>query len=183
MAGVGPTDLFGQAEELLAASIEALDTIPTSDPGLGGAPDRAFISISTPPTEPFGEGNCNCDQLAVWFANIQEAPTQPLEMGAGTRHQQQFRKNYVAFRVQVTRCQSGTNEFPYPVAAWNADSAQAYADAWALWNYLWNLTRSGDLFTICGGVYFDLLTPLTPSGGCYGVILNIRAEVEGYETP
>jgi hypothetical protein len=169
----GPTDLYTQAQELLAASIDALDTIPISDPGLGGAPDRAFVAHAQPPLD------C-CDQLAVWFASITEAPTPPLELGAGQRHQWNFRRNYVAFRVAITRCMS-SDQIPYPIDAYQADSEQAYADAWALWNYTWNLTTTGELFTICGGVYYDSLSPLTPSGGCYGSILNIRAEVLGYQ--
>ena len=48
-------------------------------------------------------------------------------------------------------------------AALEAVAEQTNADAWALWNYLWNLCRSGDLFSICGGVFFDRLAPLTPS--------------------
>ena len=173
MAGFGPPDLYQQSQEILDACIEALDSIPTFSPGLGGAPERAFVSQGTPALD------C-CDQLAVTASPIREAPTQPLEMGAGTRHQQQFRKNYVSWQITITRC-SEIREIPMPVAAQEAVSEQCSADAWALWNYLWNLTRAGELFTICGGVYFDSMNALTPSGGCYGWVLNIRAELEGYE--
>jgi hypothetical protein len=101
-------------------------------------------------------------------------------MGAGTRHQQQFRKNYVAFTITITRC-ADLQDIPPPTDVLEAVAEQVDADAWALWNYLWNLARSGGIFSLCSGVYFDSLTALTPSGGCYGNVLNIRAELEGYE--
>lgn len=175
MAGLGPADLYAQCVELLDASVDALDTIPSLAPGLLGAPERAFVSAGTPALD------C-CNQLAVNAAPIAEAPTSPLEMGAGTRHQQGFRKNYVGFSVTITRCGDWT-DLPPPVDALQAIAEQTNADAWALWNYLWNLVRSGGLFTICGGVYFDRLAPLTPSGGCSGWVLSMRAEMEGYEAP
>jgi hypothetical protein len=121
-----------------------------------------------------------CDQLTVGAAPIQEAPTRPLEMGAGTRHQQSFRKNYVGFNVTITRC-AELAEVPPPVGVLEAVAEQCSADAWALWNHLWNMARAGDIFSLCGGVYFDRLSPLTPSGGCYGWLLSIRAELDGYE--
>jgi hypothetical protein len=174
MAGTGVLDLYTQTEALYDACVEALDMIPTFSPGLGGAPERSFIAQGTPviPSQ--------CDQLAVAAIPLAEAPTQPLEMGAGTRHQQQFRKNYVRWRIWITRC-ADVSEIPVPVTALDAIAQQTYADAWALWNYVWNMARAGEIFTICGGVYFDSLDPLTPSGGVYGSVLNIRAEVEGFE--
>lgn len=177
MAGVGPCDLYSQYQELLEASIDALNTIPLACPGLGGAPDRAFVVGGTPALD------C-CDQLTVSPASIREAPTAPLEMGAGTRHQQQFRKNYVGFQITITRCLDwgNQNELP-PPSQQEAVAEQTAADGWALWNYLWNLARSGGIFSLCGGVYFDSLNPLTPSGLCYGWVLNLRAELEGYEAP
>lgn len=39
----GPGDLYDLAQDLLAACVEALDTIPTYEPTLDGAPDRAFV--------------------------------------------------------------------------------------------------------------------------------------------
>lgn len=173
MAGTGVLDLYAETQALFAASVEALDMIPTFSPGLGGAPERAFISQGTPALD------C-CDQLAVSAIPIREAPTQPLELGAGTRHKQDFRKNYIGWKVWITRCAEIT-DIPMPVEAQEAISEQTYADAWALWNYLWNMVRAGELFSLCDGVYFDSLDPLTPSGGCYGSVLTIRAELQGFE--
>lgn len=175
MAGVGPLDLYAETEVLLQAAVEALDEIPTFDPALGGAPDRTFVSNGTPAFD------C-CDFLAVASAPIREAPTQPLEMGAGTRHQQEFRKNYAGWTVWIIRCGPTGDVIP-TTDELNAVSEQTYADAWALWNFLWNRARdrSDPLFSICGGVYFDTIAPITPAGGCYGWSLSIRAEIEGFE--
>ena len=173
MAGTGPADLQAICVQVLNASIDALDTIPSLAPGLLGAPERAFVSAGTPALD------C-CNQLTVNAAPIGEAPTAPLEMGAGTRHQQGFRKNYVGFVITVTRCGEWT-DLPPPADELQAIAEQTNADAWALWNYLWNQERSGALFTICGGVFNDRLAPLTPSGGCHGWTFSFRAEVEGYE--
>ena len=174
MAGVGPADLYDQTLQVLDASIAALDTIPILSPGLLGAPERAFICSGSPAFD------C-CNQLAVNAAPIAEAPTRPLEMGAGTRHQQQFRKNYVGFAITITRCTTWMEDIPTPEQQM-AVAEQTYADAWALWNYLWNEERSGELFTICGGVFNDRMTPITPSGGCTGWVFSFRAEIQGYES-
>lgn len=175
MAGTGPADLHDQCLAVLAAAVTALDTIPSLAPGLLGAPERAFVCAGTPALD------C-CNQLTVNAAPIAEAPTAPLEMGAGTRHQQGFRKNYVGFTITVTRCQNYTDTPPLPEQQ-EAVAEQTNADAWALWNVLWNDERSGLLFTICDGVFNDRLAPLTPSGGCTGWQFSFRAEVEGYEGP
>ena len=173
MAGTGVLDLYTETQELFDAAVEALNMIPTFSPGLRGAPERSFIGQGTPALD------C-CDQLVVSAIPIREAPTNPLNMGAGTRHQQQFRKNYIGWKVWITRCAEIT-EIPVPVSVLEDIAAQTYADAWALWNYLWNMARAGEIFSLCGGVYFDSIDPLTPSGGCYGSVLNIRAELEGFE--
>jgi hypothetical protein len=173
MAGTGVLDLYTSTEELFDAAVSALDEIPTFAPGLGGAPERSFIGHGTP-TIP------RCDQLVVSAIPVREAPTQPLELGAGTRHQQDFRKNYVGWKIWITRC-GDLSDVPQPTTEAQAVAQQVYADGWALWNYLWNMARAGTLFSLCGGVYFDSLDPLTPSGGVWGNVLSIRAELEGFE--
>lgn len=173
MAGTGPLDLFSVTEDLLQASIEALDMIPSFDPALGGAPDRTFIANGQPAFD--------CDMLAVSSNPIRQAPNPPLEQGAGTRHQQFFWKNLAGWTVWIIRC-GPTAEIIPTEAEMTAISEQTYADAWALWNYLSNRAadRSDPLFSICGGVYFDTIAPITPQGGMYGWQLTIRAEVEGF---
>lgn len=173
MAGTGPLDLFTQTEALLEASIAALDEIPSFSPALVGAPERTFISNGQPAFD--------CDFLAVASAPTREAPTQPLEMGASTRHQQFFWKYYVGWTIWIVRCFGTADVIPTP-SELTAISEQTYADMWALWNYLHNMAanRSDPLFTICGGVYFDTIAPITPQGGMYGWQFSLRAEMEGF---
>lgn len=170
------TGLHTLMGEVLSASIAALDTIPTFDPGLGGAPDRTFISSGQPALD------C-CDQLTVHAGPIREATTEPLVLGAGTRHRQDFRINHVGMFVTITRCvELGEfQDFPPSTVVLEEVAQQTNADAWALWNYIWNLLRAGELSTLCDEWFMDSLTPLQPSGGCSGWLLSMRAELHGYE--
>ena len=60
-------------------------------------------------------------------------------------------------------------------------AAQLNADAWALWNHLYNLVCAGQLFTFCNGVFWDGLRSIAPQGGCGGWVLNLRVALDGYE--
>jgi len=60
MAGAGPEDLQELCQEFLDACIEALDTVPVFAPGLGGAPERSYISPGQ------SADDCCPDQLTVW---------------------------------------------------------------------------------------------------------------------
>lgn len=178
MAGTGPADLHATCSELLTAAAEALDTLPSSDPGLEGAPDRAFVSPGPPALD------C-CDQLTVHALQIGEATTSPAGLAAGRRNVQ-GRINHVTFFVTITRCIQGLQDAGVNAVAeadLEATSAQTDADAWALWNHLWNMWRSGDLFTLCGEVFFEGMRVLPSSGGCVGWTMSIRASLEGYEEP
>jgi hypothetical protein len=166
-------DLYAAAQELLQASIDSLDT--NTALGLGGAPERAFVSAGAPALD------C-CDQLTVHIQDIREAPTQPLELGAGTRHKQNFWVNLIRFQVTITRC-ADLNAVPPSEAVLEAVAEQTDADGWALWNLLHNMVaaRPPLLFSLCEQVYFDGLSAITPSGGCYGWVLTIRGEIDGYQ--
>lgn len=169
MAGIGPEDLYALAEELLEASIDALDTIPLIASGLGGSPARSFVSPGIPALD------C-CDQLAVHVQGVSEIP-----VGSSQTHKAGARHNVVTLVVTITRCHS-LDVVPPPVATLQATAAQMDADGWALWNELWNQMRSGDLLTLCDEVFWDGLRALTPSGGCGGWVLTLRAAYEGYES-
>lgn len=169
MAGTGPEDLQALAEDLLEVAVDALDSIPTFDPGLAGAPDRSYVSPGMPSFD------C-CDQLTVHIPGVNELPQ------ANNTHQQGARKNIVIFTVTATRCIPSLENGNIPEAAEiTAAAAQTNADGWALWNHIWNAIRSGELFSICGPVSWDGLRAINPSGGCGGYVLTLRAEVEGYE--
>lgn len=174
-----PTDLQAAAQELLDASIEALDTIPTFAPALEGAPARTFIS----PGQPALEG---CDQLCVHVALITDMDTSPGGNAAGRRVA--AKKQIVSFVVTISRCVLDTrgqsadvmNE-PYKEVDLTETAEQTNADAWALWNHLYGLWRSGDLFTLCSALFFDGLRALPEEGARAGWTLALRADLSGYE--
>jgi hypothetical protein len=62
-----------------------------------------------------------------------------------------------------------------------AAAEQVNADAWALWNHIFNLIAAGQLFQLCGEVFWDGLNVLTPSGGCGGSVLSVRVRLDGYQ--
>jgi hypothetical protein len=172
MAGTNALDLHALAEELLDASVDALDTIPTFDPGLAGAPDRTFVPPGLPALD------C-CDQLTVHVVAVNESPP-----GQSNTHKTGSRRNIVTLVVTTTRCYDLPKDGSTPTEAQLSGTAeQLNADGWALWNYLWNLMRSGELLTLCDEVFWDGLRSLTPSGGCGGWVLTLRAAYEGYESP
>lgn len=165
-----PGDLFVSSEELLQASIEALDTIPIFDPTLEGAPERTFISLGAPPQD------C-CEMLAVHVDEVDEFSfPSDIKRIAG-------KKNQIDWVVTSSRCYptpEDINTMPTGEEISEA-SRQLYADAWALWNHLYNLSRSGALFTLCDEVVFDFMRPLGPSGGCAGWTLALHTNLDGYE--
>ena len=168
-----PVDLQDLLEAVLAASVAALDTIPGFAPGLEGAPARTFITDGQPALA--------CPQLTVNAAPIREAATSPLGLGAGIRHRLSFRKNHVGIQVWIVRCRDTTTP-PDPTLV-QAVASQVNADAWALWNYLWNINRAGSsdpIVSLCDEWFMDAATPLQPSGQMAGWTLSIRAELAGY---
>ena len=171
----GPTDLQTLCEAVLDASVAALDTLPGFAGGLEGAPSRAYVTD--------GQPALNCPQLTVNAYTTRELATEPLGAGAGTRHKQDFRKNLVGVQVWIARCRA--LDTPLDPVRVQAVATQINADAWALWNYLWNINRQGSsdpLVTICDEFYMDSLTPLQPSGQYAGWVLQLRVELAGYGT-
>ena len=169
MAGTGPQDLFTLAEDFLDACVEALDTIPTFAPGLGGAPERSYVAPGLPALD------C-CPQLTVDVRGVQEeGPSGP---GSGQRARYGGRKNQVLLVATVVRCYP--QEIPPDVSEMQAAAEQVAADGWALWNFLWNLIRAGELFTLCDDSRPEL-RQLAPSGGCAGWTFSMRVAQEGYE--
>jgi len=174
MAGTDPQDLYLLAQEYLAACVEALDTIPTFAPGLGGAPARSFVSPGLPAFD------C-CDQLTVHVTGVTDSATSPSNFTG--RSASTMKVNTVGLVATATRCipvisDSGN---PPPVEEMEAAAEQIDADGWALWNHIYNLIRAEALFTLCGEVFWDGLRSINPQGGCGGFTLALRVELEGYE--
>jgi hypothetical protein len=175
VAGQDAQDLHSLAQEFLDACVDSLDTIPTFAPGLAGAPERNFISPGAPVDD------C-CDQLTVHVSAITEAATGSGGLQAG-RRATESRVNLVRLVATIKRCIptiGSDGQFP------NADeleeaAAQLDADAWALWNHIYNLIRTDELFTLCGQVNQDGIQAVAPSGGCAGFTMTVRVGLDGYE--
>ena len=173
MAGTGPGDLYALAQDFLSACEDALDTIPGFSPGLGGAPERSYVAPGVPALD------C-CPQLTVDVRSVAESPRSPSGPGSGQRARFGARKNEVLLVATVVRCYP--TDVPPDTTEMEAAAEQVDADGWALWNHVWNLIRSGDLFTLCDDSR-PVLRQLTPSGGCCGWTFSILVETEGYEDP
>lgn len=171
MAGVGPTDLHALAVEFLDACTEALDTIPTYDASLAGAPARRFVAPGTVALD------C-CDQLAVNVGILSEGSSAPGIPKASTA-----RINRVTLIATISRCvpSPDANLNPPPALAIEEAAEQINADKWALWNHIYNLIGDGLLFDKCCDVVWGPLSPLQPSGGCGGSTLNITVCFDGYQ--
>lgn len=171
MAGAGPTDLHDLANELLDASIEALDTIPLYDATLSGAPSRTFVAPGPVALD------C-CEQLAVHVGAVSEGGSAP-ELPAASF----ARINRVQLAITASRCVPVPDSHgnPPPALEQEAAAAQINADKWALWNHLYNMIRNGDLFSRCCDVIWGVVTPLQPNGGCGGSRLSITVCFDGYE--
>jgi hypothetical protein len=176
---MGPGDFHALSLELLAATEEALNTIPAYEPTLEGAPSRAFVSPGQPAFD------C-CDQLAVQPRVVGEAPTSPGGLAQGRR----FIKgaiNHVAYSIWISRCipsieESGVGNVSIPTAdALTDSSAQLEADVWAIWNHLPRLAAADAFLTLCGELFMDAAQSLLPQGGCGGWEIQVRIRLDGYD--
>ena len=169
-----PTDLNALCDAVLAAAVDALDSIPGFAPGLEGAPARTYVTD--------GQPALNCPQVTVNVGpSVREGATNPLGLAAGTRIRQDFRLNHVGIQVWFTRCRP--QDIPTNADNMTAHAAQHNADGWAMWNYMWNVNRQGSsdpIVSLCDEWFMDSLTPLQPSGTLSGWVLAVRAELAGY---
>ena len=119
-----------------SAATAALDTIPGFAPGLEGAPARTFVSAGQPAFD------C-CPFLSVDAAACGRQ-TRPDRTGCG---------HPAPVGIQAQPCRGAacgspgalrrSGRAPPPTAALSAVAEQTNADAWALWNYMWNIDRAG----------------------------------------
>lgn len=175
----GPGDLHALSLELLAATEEALDTIPAYEPTLNGAPDRSFVSPGQPAMD------C-CEQLAVQPRLVGEAATTPAGLPAGRRFVHGS-LNHVSYSIFISRCiptiiESSAGNISFPAAdALTDSSAQLEADVWAIWNHLPRLAAADAFLTLCGELFMDAAQSLLPQGGCGGWEIQVRIRLDGYD--
>lgn len=181
MAGTNALDHYGLADELLQACVAALDTLPTL--GLLGAPTRSYVANAEPAADNCCEGE---GQLTVHSERILELTTEPQGLAVGKRASKHIRLNDLGLLVTIFRCVPGPEEtvssfVPPAVEELETSSRQLYADAWALWNHLFNRIGAGLLFERCQNVVMQGMRPIPESGGCGGWVLAIQVAAEGYE--
>ncbi len=175
MGAIG--DLNTIADLVLQSCAEALDTVHADDASLLGAPSRQFVSPGAPVLD------C-CDQLTVHVQLINSGQTSPGGLAGGKSHRYGL-LNHVTMLVTSTRCipdgfdLMGNYSAPDP-AELDAAAEQLNADAWALWNHLYNLQSSGLLRSLCDEVFLDGVNALVPSGGCAGWLYQLRFALDGY---
>ena len=168
-----PGDLFAQAEELLQAAAEALDTIPDYlGSGFLGAPERQFISPGLPVAD------C-CEMLTVWVDPLGEGARTRQTLAATVRINRPT-LNLLALRCIPTGKVQGKTYIPPSTAELNAASEQHLADGWALWNHLFNMVIEGFLFEACHDLAWNPGLSQTPSGGCGGWRLGFSVGLDGY---
>ena len=162
---MGPPDLYDLAADLLAAAEEALNTVPSYAPALGGAPERSFVAPGPVVLD------C-CDQLTV---NVSSVTQREIVKGQGVNH--------VGLAITAARCVPvpDSRGIPPAVEAMVAAAEQMNADAWALWVYLHALVSTDQLFEKCCGVTWGAVTPLQTSGGCGGNLLTVTVCFDGYD--
>jgi hypothetical protein len=177
--GVGPTDLHELGVEFRDAMVEALATIPFDDPTLLGAPSRAYVSPGLPVFD------CP-EMLAVHLTPILELEASPIGLAAAKRvrlaHITYVRVTGTIIRCVPTGMNEKTGNYVVPgTVELETAAKQIHADAWALWNHLWNLIHAGELLPRCSGVIFEGMTQVIPMGGSAGWEIRIRAQLDGYQ--
>lgn len=167
MAGPGPGDLHELAAELRDVCVEALDTIPGYETELEGAPDRVFVSPGAPVAD------C-CEFLAVHVNSLADRFARPNDAGAP-------KLNIPRLVVTSMRCVPvGEGLDPPSVEDLELAARQLNADAWALWNHIYNLITAEQFLTRCAHVAFVQMQSIAPMGGCAGWQLAFDAQLDGY---
>lgn len=168
--GTDPGDLYLLAEEFLSACEDALNTIPIAIPGLDGAPARSYVAPGRPAAD------C-CPQLTVHTQGILEEQLGAVVPG---RSYMTSRLNQVTLAMTLFRCAPTEKVMP-EVAELVAASTQVNADAWALWNHLFNMVKNGLLFSTCGEVHWNPMSAIQPEGSCVGWYWPVEVALDGYE--
>jgi len=117
--------------------------------------------------------------LTVWAGGAVPSPRSPGNFTGKSGVEGQIIA--VPLTARIVRClHQNEGEAPVPAVA-QADAEQVNADGWALWNHVFNLIRAGELFTLCGEVFWQGLRSVTSQGGCGGYQLSLLVEIDGYE--
>ena len=169
------TSMYDLAAQLLAVVEAAMATTE------GGAPDRAFVSLGTPPWD------TPCSYAIVQVDTLTEEATRDTTpaMQTGMRHLR-GRVNLVGLTTWAIRCiqtqeQNAQNYAPPSDAQLSAEAKTGYEDGWVIWNYVNRAINAGLFDGPCTAVHFDQGVPVTPEGGLGGWRFSCRVELGGYD--
>lgn len=171
------TDLHAAAQALLLACIDALDQ-ETDE----GSPERRFVSPGVPPWD------CP-EQLTVHVGGPYIAETNAGRGGPltpGHRIADAGVLTLVQMTVTILRClptvtsEGDVIEFPAP-ADLDAAAAVVNRDLWAIWNFLVDRKRTGELFGgDCREFSLDPASSIGSQGGAGGWQIPVRVHLGGY---
>lgn len=175
----GPTLLFEALENLLAVTLAALDTIPTFDASLDGAPGCAYIAPGPPPWDTYP-----C--VIAYTSGPAVADTFPLQpsLSPGHRTTRHGEVNLVAMSVVVLRCAwEPSDEAPDTIDgdAITRSARQSSADLWAALSGIRQAKREERLFAPEDREFFiDPTVAVNQQGGAVGWQVNLRTQLDGY---
>jgi hypothetical protein len=165
-------DVSGVVAAFLQAAQQALALTAAGTPG------RVYASAGRPAFD------C-CGQLTAWASFLAEGDTQSGAGGlAGSKKARIGKYPVITVTIQATRCAAlptgrPPDQAPPTPAALQAVAAQTNEDVWALYLYIAQDLRDGDLHEACGGSWFDGATPINEQGGCVGWELVYRYPIPG----
>lgn len=172
----GPSDLYDVCSQLLAAANEALGL-----DGAGGTIDRAYVSPGPPAWD------C-CPQLTVHAGGPSQGDTAPLQppLQPGHRAGDGRVVSLVSVTLTVLRCipviEGEGQSLLLPSADDLEDAARdTMGDAWAIWNHVEFLKKTGALFPPKEReMFFDPAVVLASAGGCAGYQMQFRIQLNGF---
>lgn len=171
--------LHAAALGFLGACADALDLETDA-----GAPERVFV-VAGPPA-----WDCP-EQLTVHVGGPQIAETAAggATLAPGHRIVTTGTLTLVSMTATILRCvpvasaDDGEITFPSP-ADQQAAAAVLNADLWAIWNFLVDRKRTGQLFGPAEREFvLDPASALNPQGGVAGWQIPIRVRLDGYKPP
>jgi hypothetical protein len=178
----GPGDLYAAAQELMAATADAVATSP-------GGPidfDHGGVQAIWPGLPSY---DCvpalyvHAGGAAIGDTYPLQPPLQPMQRMVTTGQ-----VPLLQLTITVLRCVPVIEEDQQSIvlpsqALIEAAAQQVYGDLWAIWNHLKNEHRAGNLFQRPSGrreFIFDPAVPVRTSGGAGGWEIPIRVELGGY---
>jgi hypothetical protein len=174
-------DLYAAAVELLEAAATALETLAPAGPIT-----RKLVSQSAPVFDCAPQLSVHMGGPSVADTYPLQPPLQPMQRSVTTGF-----VDLVLMTITVTRCVVVIGQdaqsliLPSPVEL-SQNAEDCYGDLWAIWNYLFQQHRLGNLFQTPSGRREFTLEPanaLNNGGGVGGYEIPVRFQLPGFSAP